>query len=104
MYDIMVGTAKVNHVFGVALIDIRKELMPTWQTVIKRMLDILAASGFMLVFSWLYLFVALRVKLSSKGPIFLERIGLHGKPFMIYKFGSMRIDAEKSKSTFERQR
>jgi lipopolysaccharide/colanic/teichoic acid biosynthesis glycosyltransferase len=39
----------------------------------------------------------IRVKLDSEGPIFLkqERIGYQGKPFMIYKFRTMRNDAEK---------
>jgi lipopolysaccharide/colanic/teichoic acid biosynthesis glycosyltransferase len=38
----------------------------------------------------------LRVKLSSPGPIFYKqvRIGIYGKPFMIYKFRSMVLDAE----------
>ncbi|HRS38068.1 MAG TPA: sugar transferase, partial [Bacteroidia bacterium] len=44
------------------------------------------------------LFTAIGVFLSSRGPIFYshERIGLHGKPFRIYKFRSMYTDAEKT--------
>src|SRR6185436_5367823 len=44
----------------------------------------------------LYLFVAIRVKLSSPGPIFYlqDRVGLHGKLFKIYKFRSMIVNAE----------
>jgi len=50
-----------------------------------------------LVFWWLYTIIAIRVKLSSPGPVFYkqERVGLKGKPFYIYKFRSMYIDAEK---------
>jgi lipopolysaccharide/colanic/teichoic acid biosynthesis glycosyltransferase len=46
----------------------------------------------------MYLFLALMVKFSSKGPVFYmqERIGLNGKPFKIIKFRSMRVDAEKN--------
>jgi lipopolysaccharide/colanic/teichoic acid biosynthesis glycosyltransferase len=42
--------------------------------------------------------IAVMVKLSSPGPIFYkqERIGINGKPFFIYKFRSMFIDAEKT--------
>jgi lipopolysaccharide/colanic/teichoic acid biosynthesis glycosyltransferase len=46
----------------------------------------------------LYAYIALRVRVSSKGPIFFqqERIGINGKPFFIYKFRSMYLDAEKN--------
>jgi lipopolysaccharide/colanic/teichoic acid biosynthesis glycosyltransferase len=49
----------------------------------------------------LLLYAALKVRLSSNGPILYkqERIGLNGKPFLIYKFRSMYIDAEKNGPT-----
>jgi len=42
-------------------------------------------------------FIAILVKLTSRGPVFYkqERMGLDGKPFTIYKFRSMKVDAEK---------
>ncbi len=97
MYDIMLGTVKMNHVFGAVLIEIKRELMPRWQRLIKRLIDIAASFVFLLLLSPLYVYVALRVRLSSKGPIFFkqERIGKHGQPFLIYKFRSMYVDAEK---------
>jgi lipopolysaccharide/colanic/teichoic acid biosynthesis glycosyltransferase len=50
----------------------------------------------MIVLSPLYIYVALRVKFSSPGPVIYsqERIGLNGKPFRIYKFRSMYDNAE----------
>jgi len=63
----------------------------------KRMLDVaVAAAG--LIFSLpIFLLSALIIKLESPGPIFYcqERVGLHGKPFKVIKFRSMRADAEK---------
>jgi lipopolysaccharide/colanic/teichoic acid biosynthesis glycosyltransferase len=43
------------------------------------------------------LYIAIRVRLSSKGPVFYvqERIGYKGKPFFMYKFRSMYIESEK---------
>lgn len=98
MYDIMLGTVKMNHVFGAVLIEIKRELMPRWQRLIKRLMDVVASFFFLLLLSPLYLYVTLRVKFSSEGPIFFkqERIGRHGDPFFIYKFRSMPIDAEKN--------
>ena len=97
MYDILLGTVKMNHVFGAVLIEIRQELMPKWQRVVKRLLDFTVSALVLMILSPLYLYIALRVRLTSKGPIIYsqERLGIHGKPFTIYKFRSMYVDAEK---------
>jgi len=96
MYDILLGTVKMNHIFGAILIDIQQNLMPKWQRIIKRTLDIGISLIMLVVLFPLYAYVALRVKLSSKGPIFYrqERIGRNGQPFNIFKFRSMYVDAE----------
>ncbi|RME96237.1 MAG: sugar transferase [Bacteroidetes bacterium] len=96
MYDIMLGTVKMNHVYGAVLIEISRELMPRWQRLIKRALDILISLIVLLLLSPLYAYVALRVRLSSKGPIIYRqtRIGMNRKPFTILKFRSMYTDAE----------
>jgi exopolysaccharide biosynthesis polyprenyl glycosylphosphotransferase len=98
MYDILLGTVKMNHVYGAVLIEIRQELMPKWQRVIKRILDLTASILALIVLSPLLLYIIIRVKMSSPGPIFFaqERLGLHGQPFTIFKFRSMYVDAEKS--------
>ncbi len=98
MYDIMLGSVKMSTVYGAVLIQIEQSLMPRWQQVIKRSLDILASMTMLILLSPLYTFIAIRVRMSSKGPIFYqqERIGLNGKPFQIFKFRSMYTDAEKS--------
>ena len=59
----------------------------------KRVMDLLGASLGLLVFSPVLLACAVAVKLSSPGPVFFrqERVGLHGKPFRIRKFRTMRV-------------
>lgn len=96
MYDIMIGTVKMNHVFGAVLIEIDQELMPKYERIIKRLIDIVACTILLILCIPLYIFIAIRVKLSSNGPLFFkqERIGKNGNPFDIIKFRSMRIDAE----------
>lgn len=98
MYDIMLGTVKMNHVFGAVLIEIRQNLMPRWQRITKRLIDVICSFAFLVLLSPLYLYVALRVRLSSPGPILYtqERIGQNGKPFRIIKFRSMYQDAEQT--------
>jgi len=96
MYDILLGTVKMNHVFGAILIEIRQELMPAWQKIIKRLLDLALSIFALIVLSPLMIYISWRVCFSSKGPVFFkqERIGQFGKPFQIYKFRSMFTDAE----------
>jgi len=98
MYQILLGLVKVQHVFGTPLIEIRKDLMPVWQQVSKRAMDVVASLLVLGLGSPFLLLVALMTKLSSKGPVlfFQERIGKDGLPFNIIKFRSMYVDAERA--------
>jgi len=98
MYDIIVGTVKMNHIHGAVLIEIDTELLPKWQKIVKRSLDVILSGLSLLVLAPLYLYIAVRVRLSSNGPIFFlqERIGKGGQPFNIFKFRSMYLDAEEA--------
>lgn len=97
LYDIMIGKVKMNHVYSAGLIEIDLNLMPKSEQIIKRLIDILAALFLIIISIPLYLFVAVKVRLSSKGPLLFrqERIGKNGVPFDILKFRSMYVDAEK---------
>lgn len=96
MQDILFGTVKQEAIWHAPLIRVTPELMPVWQQIAKRAFDIIASVLVLIIFSPLYIFTAIMVKLSSPGPIFYkqERIGKHGKPFNMLKFRSMYIDAE----------
>ncbi len=98
MYDILTGKVKMDHLFGTPLIQLSKDLMPVWQANTKQLLDIFVSAFSLILLFPLIIVLAIGVKLSSKGPIFYshERIGRYGKPFQIYKFRSMRTDAEKN--------
>ncbi|GAB4378258.1 MAG: undecaprenyl-phosphate glucose phosphotransferase [Salibacteraceae bacterium] len=98
MYDILSGQVKMSSILGSPLIDIRQQIMPTWQRYVKRGIDIFVSIFCLVVLAPVYLIIALAVKLNSPGPIIYshERIGLHGKPFRIYKFRSMVADAERN--------
>ena len=95
--DILSGSVKTSNVYGAVLIDLKTGLMPEWQQNIKRMIDLIIAIFGLIILSPLLLYAAIRVKLSSKGPMFFsqERIGYKGKPFLMYKFRSMNLNAEK---------
>lgn len=96
MQDILFGTVKQEAIWHAPLIRVTPELMPVWQRIAKRIFDIVASLMVIIIFSPLYIFTAIMVKLSSPGPIFYkqERIGKHGKPFNMLKFRSMYVDSE----------
>ncbi len=97
MYDILLGSVKMTHVLAAVLIEIYPELMPTWEKIVKRIIDVVVSGTLLMVLAPVYLYAAIRVKFSSPGPIMYsqERIGLHSKPFNMYKFRSMYVDSEK---------
>lgn len=98
VYDILSGQVKMNSISDTALITINQQVMPDWQQAVKRFIDVSVSLFVLIIFSWLYLLLAILVKLSSKGPVFFrqERIGKDGQVFNIIKFRTMNVDAEKS--------
>ena len=96
MYEIMLGLVKMEQIFGAILIEVKPGVMPVWQQIVKRVIDISVSCISMLLLMPLMLYIALRIRVSSSGPIFYlqERIGFKGKPFNIYKFRSMIVESE----------
>lgn len=96
MYDILSGSVKMTSIFGTPLIEVNPEIMPAWQFSMKRAMDIALSGLALLVLLPAFLVFAILVKLSSPGRIFFsqERIGKYGKPFQIFKFRTMYVDAE----------
>jgi sugar transferase (PEP-CTERM system associated) len=65
---------------------------------VKRCFDLIAATILVAITAPLVALIAFAIRLGSKGPVFFRqvRVGQHGKPFVLYKFRSMREDAEAS--------
>lgn len=64
--------------------------------VFKRLFDICASIGGLLVLALPFCMVAIIIKLTSKGPVYFrqKRVGKNGKTFRIYKFRTMTVNAE----------
>lgn len=64
---------------------------------VKRVFDLFVALCCLIIFSPLFLFCYIAIKREKNGPVIFrqERIGRFGRPFYIYKFRSMKVDAEK---------
>lgn len=97
LYGVVNGQFKANLVYGFELQELFPFTMPPWQVRVKRIIDILFGSFLGICSLPICLFAAIAIKLYDRGPIFYsqERIGLYGKPFIVYKFRTMRTDAEK---------
>lgn len=96
LYQILIGSVKVEHVLGVPIIDLDHDLMPFWQVVIKRWMDVFVSFTVMVLCFPFFILIMLVTKGSSKGPVFFvqERVGLNRMPFKIIKFRSMYTNAE----------
>ncbi|MBQ7530574.1 MAG: sugar transferase [Paludibacteraceae bacterium] len=96
LYDMLTGAAKIPEIDSNPLVLITEHKMTDSELCIKRAFDIVAALGTMVVLSPLYVLLWILAYSSSKGPAFYsqQRIGLHGKPFNIYKFRTMVNNAE----------
>ena len=71
--------------------------MSVFERNVKRAVDMLVAAVCLIIFSPLFLICYILVKREDGGPAIFkqERIGRFGRPFYIYKFRSMKVDAEK---------
>ncbi|MEM1312210.1 MAG: exopolysaccharide biosynthesis polyprenyl glycosylphosphotransferase [Patescibacteria group bacterium] len=65
-----------------------------WYLVLKRMFDICFSAVFLVFFSWLYLIIAIAIKLDSEGSVFYgnKRVGPDGKEFTLWKFRRMKSE------------
>lgn len=82
---------------GLPVINIRYvPLSNTWNALLKRIVDIIGSIFCIILFSPVMLFAVIGTRISSPGPIIFKqtRIGLHSKPFTMYKFRTMRMQTE----------
>jgi Undecaprenyl-phosphate glucose phosphotransferase len=88
--------ARLEDLDGIPVININDVSLQGFNTIVKRAIDIVISSAALLLLAIPFWAIAALVKISSRGDVFYqqERMGLDGKPFMIYKFRSMYTGAE----------
>lgn len=96
LYDILAGSVSMSEVVGAPLIDIYPDAMQAWQQNTKRLVDIVVAVSALVFLSPIFLLVAVIIKLTDGGSILYSqnRVGIGGVPFKLYKFRSMKENAE----------
>ncbi|MBN2511098.1 MAG: undecaprenyl-phosphate glucose phosphotransferase [Spirochaetales bacterium] len=87
---------RIQEFEGIPLIEINEPGLSLFQRTIKRTFDIIGSMVGLVLLSPVFVLVALLVKLTSRGPVFYgqERMSIDGKLFTMWKFRSMKLDAE----------
>ncbi|HEX7071456.1 MAG TPA: sugar transferase [Rhodothermales bacterium] len=95
-YSIIGGMARTEHMYGLPLIEVLPEPMPAWEHSTKRLIDIVVSLVILIGALPLWIVIGALILITSGGPIIYrqERVGQHGRPFTMYKFRTMRRDAE----------
>ena len=88
--------AGVEDLDGIPVINLTQIPLHGWNQLVKRALDVVGACGLLLATVWFLPIVAWLIKREDGGPVFYSqvRMGLDGRSFKLYKFRSMRMDAE----------
>jgi exopolysaccharide biosynthesis polyprenyl glycosylphosphotransferase len=96
MYDIVSGKIETASIYATPLIRVSRRIMPYWEFSIKQLTDYFISFTALIILSPFMLILAIAIWVEDRGPVLFrqERIGRYGKPFNIYKFRSMAINAE----------
>lgn len=89
----------VEEIAGYMVLSSSINIVASWQLLVKRLMDIAGGLVGCIFTGIIYIFIAPIMKVKSPGPVFFSqvRMGKNGKPFKIYKFRSMYMDAEERK-------
>jgi exopolysaccharide biosynthesis polyprenyl glycosylphosphotransferase len=96
LFQLSLGGVDVEAINGIPLISVKGTALTGTNAAIKRAVDLIISGVGVVVAAPVWLLIALAIKLDSPGPVLFcqERAGRHGKPFTVYKFRSMYVNAE----------
>ena len=100
LFEIQLNTVDIDSIGGIPIIGLKDGGIVGWDFLLKRFLDIVFSTAVFILGSPVFLIIALAIKLESPGPVLYaaERVGQDNKPFRMYKFRSMREDADSLRS------
>ena len=102
IYQFIQLGSTIEEFDGLPVVSIASTPLNGFNRILKRSVDVLMGGVIFAATLPLMLFIALLVRLTSRGPIFYaqERVGLDGQPFNIYKFRTMQVGAESNGARF----
>ena len=98
----MMPSVVAQNIGSMPTLKLQSVKLEGWGRIIKRLFDIIVSALAILILSPLLILIALLVKLTSPGPVLYshERVGRDGRVFRLYKFRSMRQNAETTEGRF----
>lgn len=96
LFNCLPSKTEVDQIGALPMIRLFREPLSDFARGTKRISDILIAALTLAIFSPFWFLIALLIKFDSKGPTFYaqERVGMDGRIFVVYKFRTMRVDAD----------
>lgn len=96
MFQLSLSHVDFDDIKGIPIIGIKEPALHGWRFTVKRLMDVVLASVLLVFTAPLMALIALLIKLDSPGPVLFKqtRVGRFGKPFTMYKFRTMYVNAE----------
>jgi exopolysaccharide biosynthesis polyprenyl glycosylphosphotransferase len=96
LFQFSLNRVDVDDLGGIPLIGVKEHTLPSTARLVKRIIDIVLAVIALALLWPVFALVAIAIKIDSPGPVLFSqiRVGQYGRRFIVYKFRSMRHDAE----------
>jgi exopolysaccharide production protein ExoY len=96
LLDTRLFRQELGEVAGIPVVSLMKGELDWTQTAVKRAADVAVATVMLGLLAPVFALVAILIKLTSSGPIFFrqKRLGMNGQPFYLFKFRTMKANAE----------
>ena len=99
-YELLSWRSDVGELQGIPLVGVAPAQAGAAARAAKRVFDVVISTVLLVVFAPVFAAVALAIRLTSTGPVLFRQVrsGQHGRPFRIYKFRTMCVDAEQQRT------
>ncbi len=96
LFQLSLSRVAIDAIGGVPLLRVRETSIGTWNSVLKRLFDIVGSLVLLILTSPMLIALAILIRLDSPGPVIFrqKRFGRGGRPFVAFKFRSMYEGAE----------
>ena len=96
LFNCLPQKTEIDQIGVLPMIRLFREPLSSGARLVKRTFDLIASALAILFLLPVWLLIALLIKLDSRGPVFYtqERVGMDGRMFLLYKFRTMKADAD----------